>query len=89
MGVPFSPFSASWCFELADWSGRHVDPKKSGYLDEGEPKSLATLAIDNDDWLTAVREFRRQYGSFAGSEHQLRNYAHQHGRSWCKGVSLH
>jgi len=39
-----------------------------------------------DDWLTTMKEFRRQYGSFAGSEHQLRHYAHNHGMSWCKGV---
>jgi hypothetical protein len=38
------------------------------------------------DWLTTVKEFRRQYGNFAGSEHQLRHYAHNHGMSWCKGV---
>ena len=70
-------------------SGRHIDPKKSGYLDEYEPQLLTILVIDNDDWLTAVKEFKRQYGSFAGNEHQLWNYAHQYARSWCKGVSVH
>jgi len=83
------PFSYADYFELVDWSGRHIDPKKTGYINECEPKLLSLLAINNDDWLTSVQEFRRQYGSFAGSEQQLRDYAHKHGRSWCKGVANH
>ena len=92
--LPFSPvadnnaipLSYSDYFELVDWSGRHIDPKKTGFIDDSEPAILQTLGIDSDDWQLAVRDFRRQYGSFAGSEMQLRNYAHRHGRSWCKGV---
>ncbi len=92
--LPFSPvtnnnaipLNYSDYFELVDWSGRHIDPKKTGFIDDSEPAILQTLGIDSDDWQLAVRDFRRQYGSFAGSEMQLRNYAHRHGRSWCKGV---
>lgn len=80
------PFSYGDYFELVDWSGRHIDPKKTGYISDNEPNILNKLNIDNDDWLVAVKEFRRQYGSFAGGEYQLRDYAHRHGRSWCKGV---
>jgi len=83
------PFTYSDYFELVDWSGRHIDPKKSGYIESNQPRILDDLAIDVDDWLTAVKEFRRQYGSFAGSEMKLRDYAHRHGRSWCKGVAVH
>ena len=80
------PFSYSDYFELVDWSGRHIDPNKTGYISHSEPKVLHKLSIDSEDWLIAVKEFRRQYGSFAGSEYQLRDHAHRHGRSWCKGV---
>ena len=34
---------------------------------------LATLGIKTDDWLTAVKHFRRQYGSFAGTTEHLRD----------------
>jgi len=92
--LPFSPIANTGAiplnygdyFELVDWSGRHIDPKKTGSIDENTPKILTILGIDIDDWLSAAKEFRRQYGSFAGSEENLRNYAHHHGRSWCKGV---
>ena len=92
--LPFSPvannnaipLNYSDYFELIDWSSRHIDPKKTGYIDDCAPKILDTLGIEADDWQSAVKDFRRQYGSFAGSEIQLRNYAHRHGRSWCKGV---
>ena len=92
--LPFSPvantnaipLSYGDYFELVDWSGRHIAPKKSGFIDESVPKVLLVLNIDTEDWLSVAKEFRRQYGSFAGSEINLRNYAHHHGRSWCKGV---
>jgi len=80
------PFSYRDYFELVDWSGRHIDPKKRGHIDSSQPKLLDGLGLDQDDWLTTVRVFRRQYGSIAGSEHQLRHYAHSHGMSWYKGV---
>ncbi len=81
------PFSYADYFELVDWSGRHVDPKKSSYIKPNEPKILTTLNINSDDWLTAVKHFRRQYGSFAGTTQHLRDFAHQHGKSWCKHPS--
>jgi REP element-mobilizing transposase RayT len=80
------PFSHRDYFELVDWSGRHIDPKKIGHIESKEPKLLGLIGLEQDDWITTVKEFRRQYGSFAGSEYQLRHYAHNHGMSWCKGV---
>ncbi len=58
----------------------------TGFIDESIPPVLNILGIEADDWKSAVKDFRRQYGSFAGSEMQLRDYAHRRGRSWCKGV---
>jgi REP element-mobilizing transposase RayT len=80
------PLSYGDYFELVDWSGRHIAPDKAGYIDDNIPPILGTLGIEVNDWKSAVKDFRRQYGSFAGSEMQLRDYAHRHGRSWCKGV---
>jgi len=69
-----------------DWSGRHIDPKKTGHIDATEPKVLTALGIEPEDWLETVKNFRRHYGNFAGDEHRLRQYAHSHGQSWYKGV---
>ena len=81
------PFSYRDYFELVEWSGRHVDPNKSSYINGDEPKILTTLGIDEEDFITAVKHFRRQYGSFAGTNEHLRDFAHTHGKSWCKHPS--
>jgi len=80
------PISLRDYLELVDWSGRHIDPNKTGYIDATEPKVLSTLGIEQEDWLEAVKNFRRHYGNFAGEEHRLRQCAHSHGQSWYKGV---
>ena len=66
---------------MVDWSGRQIDLKKTSYVKVIEPNILATLGIDTDDWLMAVKHFRRQYGSFSGTTEHLRDFSHQHGKS--------
>ena len=66
------PLSLSDYLALTDWSGRHIDPNKTGYIDTNKPKILKELGIDEETWLEAIINFRRQYGSFAGSDKILR-----------------
>jgi len=80
------PFGLQDYLELVEWSGRHIDPKKTGYITSTEPNLLLSLNIEPEDWLESVKNFRRHYGNFAGSEQQLRSCAHRHGHSWYKGV---
>jgi len=80
------PFSLHAYLELVEWSGRHIDPNKTGFITSHEPNLLLSLNIDPEDWLESVKNFRRHYGDFAGSEQQLRRCAHRHGQSWYKGV---
>ena len=80
------PFALQDYLALVDWSGHHVAPNKTGFIDKSEPKILARLEIEHEVWLEAIKNFRRQYGSFAGSNKILRSFAHQHGHSWYKGV---
>ena len=72
---------------LTQWSGRHIDANKNGYIDVNEPKILEELGLDQETWLEAIINFRRQYGSFAGSDKILRSHAHSHGCSWHKGIN--
>ena len=73
-------------FELADWSGRAIHPNKSGSIDDTTPKLIDRLGISPDDWIEVIKNFRRQYGHFAGSEYALRQCANDHGQCWHKGV---
>ena len=72
--------------ELADWSGRAIHPNKSGSIDDSNPKLIDRLGISPDDWIEVIKNFRRQYGHFAGSEYALRQCANDHGQCWHKGV---
>ena len=80
------PFGLKDYLELVDWSGRHIDLLKEGYITANEPKIIDALQIDEDEWIESVLNFRRQYGSFAGSQNALRHFALAHGHSWHKGT---
>ncbi len=80
------PFCLSDYLSLVDWSGRHLNPKQQGEINPNQPSVLAHLGIAEDFWLDAMQNFERQYGSFAGSEYNLRRCANDHRQSWYKGV---
>jgi len=80
------PFTLYDYLELADWSGRLINPKKRGSISTTEPKILAIMNIEQDRWLNTIQFFRRQYGSFAGSRASLLKCAHEHKYKWYKGV---
>jgi REP element-mobilizing transposase RayT len=80
------PFTLFDYLELADWSGRLINPKKRGSISEKEPKILAVMNIEQDSWFNTVQNFRRQYGSFAGSKSSLLKCAEEHHDKWYKGV---
>ncbi len=81
------PFSLLDYLELADWSGRHIDPNKNGHISVDVPRILNELDIEKETWLESIKNFRRQYANFAGSRTVLLACAHQHHRSWYKGAS--
>ncbi len=72
--------------ELIDWSSRAIVPNKRGAVNSNEPKLLQTLGINTDDWIEVIKNFRRQYGNFAGNNEILRQCANEHGHCWYKGV---
>ena len=79
-------FSAIDYFVLADWSGRAIHPNKSGFIDGDIPKLIDEIGLSQDEWLENVRNFRRQYGNFAGSKESLQRCANSHHDCWYKGV---
>lgn len=80
------PFTLYDYLELADWSGRLINPKKRGSISESEPKILTVMRIEQDSWLNTILFFRRQYGNFSGSRSSLLKCAHEHQGKWYKGV---
>lgn len=79
-------FTVADYFALADWSGRAIHPNKSGFIDGDVPKLIEELGLSQDEWLENVRNFRRQYGNFAGSKESLKRCANTHHDCWYKGV---
>jgi len=79
-------FPLSDYLALADWSGRAIHPQKAGFIDLKTPKLIEALGLNEDEWLESIRNFRRQYSNFAGSEASLRDCANQHDDCWYKGV---
>ncbi|ESP94252.1 transposase [Pseudoalteromonas luteoviolacea] len=75
------PFSLLDYLELVDWTGRHVHPKKRGYIPKSMPNILISLKIEEVTWLDRI-----QYGNFAGSQTVLRAHAAKNDVHWYKGV---
>ncbi|KZN35067.1 hypothetical protein N483_24300 [Pseudoalteromonas luteoviolacea NCIMB 1944] len=80
------PFSLLDYLELVDWTGRHVHPKKRGYISNSMPSILVSLRIEKATWLNRVQSFRSYYGNFAGSQTTLRIHAAKNDVNWYKGV---
>ncbi|MCF6443095.1 transposase [Pseudoalteromonas luteoviolacea] len=80
------PFSLIDYLELVDWTGRHVHPKKKGFIPKNVPDILVSLRIEEATWLDRVQNYGTHYGNFAGSKTVLRAHAAKNDVSWYKGV---
>ncbi|MBQ4875699.1 transposase [Pseudoalteromonas luteoviolacea] len=80
------PFTLMDYLELVDWTGRHVHPKKKGYIPKSMPSILVSLKIEEAAWLDRVQNFGNHYGNFAGSRTVLREHAAKNDVNWYKGV---
>ncbi|MCF6441748.1 transposase [Pseudoalteromonas luteoviolacea] len=80
------PFSLIDYLELVDWTGRHVHPKKKGYIPKCTPNILVSLSIEEATWLDRIQSFGSHYGNFAGSQTVLRVHAAKNDVNWYKGV---
>jgi len=81
------PFTLFDYLELADFSGRLIQPNKQGSISSSAPKILHDLDIEVDSWINTIKHFRRQYANFSGSKQSLMKCAHDHHHSWYKGCA--
>ncbi|KZN34546.1 hypothetical protein N480_21210 [Pseudoalteromonas luteoviolacea S2607] len=80
------PFSLLDYLELVDWTGRHVHPKKKGYIPKETPNILALLNIEEIIWLDRIQNYAKRYANFVGSQSVLKAHAAKNDVSWYKGV---
>ncbi len=55
------PFTFADYLDLVDWTGRAVRSQKRGAISEGVPPILKRLGVETENWIDAVRYFRRHF----------------------------
>ena len=80
------PFSLMDYFALAQNTGRCVDPRKKGYIEEDQLNILDSLHITEDDWLELVQNFEGKFAGFAGNAEMLYFHANRRGMAYFTGV---
>ena len=53
--------------ELLDWQGRHTHPSKKGFIPAGKPRLLASLRLDEGQWLYLTREIGKEASTMLGA----------------------
>ena len=97
---PTIPFYRDDYFELIEWTGKAVLPKKSGSIPAQLKPILERLNLNPDHWLDSVKAFDEQFTQAVGDEKSVRKYCkkitaaskRRHGTlhevfSWFKGMS--
>jgi len=77
------PFKLFDYLSLVDWTGRCVRDDKRGSIPADIKPLFERLAINEEDWLTVIKEFNRHFISAAGDKDQLELWAQKINRKWC------
>jgi REP element-mobilizing transposase RayT len=79
-GLPFKLFDY---LSLVDWTGRCVRDDKKGFIPPDIKPLFERLSINEENWLTVIKEFNRHFISAAGNKDKLALWAQQTNRKWC------
>ncbi|WHI47323.1 transposase [Microbulbifer sp. VAAF005] len=80
------PFQLDHYLELVDWSGRHLDPRKRGYIAESTPPILKRLGISPKHWLYLNRNFESRFKGLVGSVETVQQACIQLNKRWVHGI---
>ena len=80
------PFNEQDYFELVDWTGRAVHPKKKGSIPNGLPTLLTRLGMLKENWIEAVASYEKQFGIYVGQEARMRDAGAMRGMRWLRGL---
>ncbi len=82
-GIPFAEIDY---FELTDWTGRAVHPKKKGAISEGLPSLLTRLALSKENWIETVSGYEKHFSDFVGQEARMKDAGASRGMKWLRGL---
>ena len=82
-GIPFDEVDY---FELADWTGRAVHPKKKGAIPEALPTLLTRLGLSKESWIETVAGYEKHFSDYVGQETRMREVSASRGMKWLRGL---
>ena len=82
-GIPFDEIDY---FELADWTGRAVHPKKKGAIPEELPTLLTRLGLSKERWIETVVGYEKHFSDYVGQETRMREVGASRGMKWLRGL---
>lgn len=66
------PFELDDYLQLVDWSGRHIDEQKRGYIDNALPDIIDRLEFDPREWLFMAKHFESKFKSLVGTAFSIK-----------------
>ena len=83
------PFDEVDYFELTDWTGRAVHPKKKGSIPEGSPSLLTRLGLSKENWIDTVTGYDKYFSDFVGQEAKMKDVGASRGMNQSLTVTTH
>jgi len=80
------PFDEIDYFELTDWTGRAVHPKKKGSIPEKLPMLLTRLGLSQENWIETVTSYEKHFSDYVGQEARMRDVGVSRGMKWLRGL---
>jgi putative transposase len=80
------PFDEQDYFELTDWTGRAVHPKKKGFIPNGLPSLLTRLGMSKENWIEAVVGYEKHFSDYVGQEARIRKAGASRDMRWLRGL---
>jgi REP element-mobilizing transposase RayT len=81
----FIPISQQDYLHLIDWTGRQLQPGKSGRISTDAPQILVRLNVDGDRWIREMNHYGKWYYRAVGSMQALDKFCRHLGQQWLKG----
>ena len=79
------PISQEDYLQLIDWTGRQLQPAKSGRIPTNVPPILVRLNVDGQRWIKEMNHYGKWYYRAVGSIHAMDMYCQYLGQQWLKG----
>ena len=73
-------------FELADWTGRAVHPKKKGSIPQRLPTLLTSLGLSKENWIETVTSYEQHFSDFVGQKARMKDAGASRGMKWLRGL---